>query len=183
MKRFLSIPNILTSARIVCAALMPFFALPSTGFYVVYTFGGLTDAVDGTVARKLKLESEFGAKLDSVADLLFYAVMLLKLLPHLIRLLPAWLWWSVGAVLAIRAAAYVSAFCRYKRFASLHTWLNKATGLALFPAPYAVCTHFAVPYYTFITVVAFLASSEEFIMHLTAKKYRPERKSLFDVRD
>ena len=74
---------------------MPFFALPSTGFYVVYTFGGLTDAVDGTVARKLKLESEFGAKLDSVADLLFYAVMLLKLLPHLIRLLPAWLWWSV----------------------------------------------------------------------------------------
>lgn len=71
MKRFLSLPNILTSARIVCAALMPFFALPSTGFYVVYTFGGLTDAVDGTVARKLKLESEFGAKLDSVADLLF----------------------------------------------------------------------------------------------------------------
>ena len=97
MKRFLSLPNILTSARIVCAALMPFFALPSTGFYVVYTFGGLTDAVDGTVARKLKLESEFGAKLDSVADLLFYAVMLLKLLPHLIRLLPAWLWWSVGS--------------------------------------------------------------------------------------
>lgn len=112
---------------------MPFFALPSTGFYVVYTFGGLTDAVDGTVARKLKLESEFGAKLDSVADLLFYAVMLLKLLPHLIRLLPAWLWWSVGAVLAIRAAAYVSAFCRYKRFASLHTWLNKATGACAFP--------------------------------------------------
>ena len=37
--------------------------------------------------------------------------------------------------------------------------------------------------FTFITVVAFLASSEEFIMHLTAKKYRPERKSLFDVRD
>ena len=183
MKRFLSLPNILTSVRIVCAVLMPFFALPSTGFYIIYTLGGLTDAVDGTVARKLKLESEFGAKLDSVADLLFYAVMLLKLLPYLIVMLPAWLWWSVGAVLAVRAASYIAALCKYKRFASLHTWLNKATGLALFPAPYAVCTRFAVPYYAFITVVAFLASSEELIMHLTAKRYRPERKSLFDVRD
>lgn len=182
MKRYLSIPNILTSVRIACAALMPFFALPSMGFYIVYTLGGLTDAVDGTVARKMKLESEFGAKLDSVADLLFYAVMLLKLLPYLIRMLPAWLWWSVGAAVAVRAAAYLAALCKYKRFASLHTWLNKATGLVLFPAPYAICTRIVIPFYTVITAVALLASSEELVMHLTAKDYRPDRKSLFDIK-
>ena len=42
----------------------------------IYTFAGLTDVLDGWLARKTGRASEFGARLDSVADLLFYSVLL-----------------------------------------------------------------------------------------------------------
>ena len=52
------------------------------------TISGLTDALDGWLARKLRCESAFGAKLDSVADLLFYAVMIFRILPILVSIFP-----------------------------------------------------------------------------------------------
>ena len=45
---------------------------------------------DGTIARKTKTVSEFGARLDTVADFVFVAVCLVKILP-LIHL-SVWLW-------------------------------------------------------------------------------------------
>ena len=63
-------------------------------FYIMYLFCGFTDMVDGTIARKTKSVSEFGAKLDTVADIVFAAVCFVKILP-LIQF-PTWLWiWIV----------------------------------------------------------------------------------------
>ena len=51
-----------------------FFPVFSILFYMLYLFCGLTDMVDGTVARKIGSASEFGVKLDSAADIVFVAV-------------------------------------------------------------------------------------------------------------
>ena len=84
------IANIITLYRILGSIGLLFCPLFSACFYGTYLFCGLTDMVDGTVARKTGATSTFGARLDSVADFLFVAVSFGKLVP-VIRL-PAWIW-------------------------------------------------------------------------------------------
>ena len=54
--------------------LIPSFAT----FFCVYTLTGLTDVLDGWIARKTKTSSDFGARLDSIADMLFYGAVLIQ---------------------------------------------------------------------------------------------------------
>ena len=74
------LPNLMTMLRIVGTVVMAFLPPLCAAFYIVYTICGLTDVLDGWFARRFDAGSEFGAKLDSAADLLFYAVMLIKLM-------------------------------------------------------------------------------------------------------
>lgn len=52
--------------------------------------------IDGTVARKTNTVSEFGSRLDTVADFIFMVVCLIKLLPILD--VPVWLWIWTGVI-------------------------------------------------------------------------------------
>ena len=48
-----------------------------------YIYCGISDILDGFIARKTKNESEIGAKLDSVSDIIFVVVAMIKILPFL----------------------------------------------------------------------------------------------------
>ena len=109
MKKYFTIPNCITLLRMVSTVIMAFLEPLSKEFFAVYTFAGITDILDGFIARITKTVSKFGAKLDSVADLLFYAVMLLKILPSLGKILPWYIWLAVGIVLLLRLCAYAAA--------------------------------------------------------------------------
>ena len=75
----------------------PFLLAGISGwFYALYLLGGLTDMIDGTIARKTGSVSEFGAKLDTVSDLCFAVVSFLKILPR-VRL-QAWIWCWILAI-------------------------------------------------------------------------------------
>ncbi len=171
------LPNLLTAIRIVGAASLLFIKPFCAWFYIIYTLSGLSDVLDGFVARITKTTSEFGARLDSIADLLFYAVMLIRILPALLEKMPGWIWVFVAVVLAIRFSAYIVALFKYRRFASVHTYLNKATGLLVFFIPYFIWFKFAVLYCAVVCSVGALASTEELIMHIVGKSYS-QKKSL-----
>ncbi|MBO5165602.1 MAG: CDP-alcohol phosphatidyltransferase family protein [Lachnospiraceae bacterium] len=161
-----NIPNYITVLRIVGTVCLLFLEPLSLEFYIIYTLSGFSDVVDGYIARKWKLTSEFGAKLDSIADLLFYAVMVLKILPLLIKKLPLGVWIAVGVVLLIRAAAYIVAAFKYKSFASLHTYMNKMTGAGVFLLPYMIQTVVFVPFCMVLSVVAASAAGQELFIHI-----------------
>ena len=57
----------------ICGILLLFFSPFSIQFYIVYLSCGLSDMIDGTIARKTYSTSAFGAKLDTVADFVFVA--------------------------------------------------------------------------------------------------------------
>ena len=181
MKSKLNIANVLTSMRILGAIVMLFIKPLTTWFLVIYTVAGITDALDGFVARKMNTFSEFGAKLDSVADLSFYAVMLIKILPVLIEKLPKIIWVFVALALLLRLMAYVVAAIKYHKFASLHTWLNKATNVLIFVVPYLLSTVIAVPYCWICCIIGGLASLEEVFLHLVVKKYNTKIKSVLNL--
>lgn len=168
-----------TALRIVFSLFLPFLPLYSFWFFFVYTLTGLTDVLDGFIARKTGTAGSFGAKLDSIADLVFYSIMLVRFLPTLWQALPRAIWYAVAAVLAVRLAAYLTAAVKYHRFASLHTWLNKVTGAAVFLLPFALAVHWEVPYCIMVCALGLIASAEELWIHLFQKEYDENRKSVF----
>ena len=125
--------NIVTGSRILGSILLLFFPVFSAEFYTIYIICGFSDTIDGTIARKTNNTSELGSKFDTAADLAFVTVALMKLLPTID--IPGWLWiW--GAVIAmIKIDNIVWGYVSKKQFVSLHTIMNKITGLLLFFFP------------------------------------------------
>ena len=89
--------------------------------------------VDGTIAKKTNSVSEFGARLDTVADFLFFAVTLIKLLP--VIHIPKWIWVWIVIITIIKIFNVILGFIYKKKLISLHTVMNKITGLLLFVLP------------------------------------------------
>ena len=127
------IANIITGCRIFGSVLLLFFPAFSVEFYTIYIICGLSDMIDGTIARKTNSTSEFGAKIDSVADLIFVTVSLIKMLP--IINIPQWLWIWCSIIAIIKIGNIIWGYCSEKQFISLHTIMNKLTGLLLFLLP------------------------------------------------
>ena len=176
--RHKNLPNYITSIRIMGTVAMLFMKPLSKEFLITYAVAGLTDVFDGFIARKMGTISDFGSKLDSVADLLLYFVMLIKIFPVMWVTLPHVIWVVVAVILVIRLCAYVVAAKKYKRFAAQHTYMNKASGLAVFTIPFAIGTIVAVPYCFGVCIVAIIASLEELVIHLTSKEYNSKKKTL-----
>ncbi len=125
--------NIITGTRIVCSIALLFFPVFSPAFYILYLAAGFSDMIDGAVARKTGTVSEFGSKLDTVADFLLVVVCLIKLLPVL--RVPTWLGVWIVVIAAIKAMNLVSGYVMRKRIVVLHSVMNKVTGLLLFLLP------------------------------------------------
>ena len=125
--------NSITTIRIICSIALLFFPAFSTAFYVLYITAGVSDMVDGWVARRTNTASEFGAKLDTIADIVFVIVCLVILLPVLN--IPVWLWVWISIITLIKIINIVSGYIVQKRFVSVHSTVNKVTGLLLFVFP------------------------------------------------
>ena len=160
------IPNSLTTLRFCGGISLIFLPLLSLTFIIVYLICGLTDMLDGFLARRLKTASSFGAKLDSVADLTFYCVSLIRLMPLLRKRLPGWIWYVVGVVIAVRITSYLVAAIRLHRFAAVHTIANKATGAMVFGVGPMLSTPYLTPYCVVLAVLAAFSSGQELVMHL-----------------
>ena len=167
---FKNIPNYITVMRMVGTVALLFTKPLSALFYIVYAITGITDVLDGFIARKFKLTSEIGAKLDSVADLIFYAVMFVMIMPYLWEILPIAMWCCVALVLLFRLSAYVTAAIRFKRFAATHSLLNKVTGALVFIIPFIILLPFFVPVCWVICIISCIGSLSELIKYLTFKK-------------
>lgn len=68
-----NLPNFITFLRIPLAVMMVLAAPLSAFFWSCYCLGGISDLLDGFAARKLNLQSNAGARLDSIADVVFAA--------------------------------------------------------------------------------------------------------------
>ena len=125
--------NLITGIRILASVGLLFCSAFSSPFYGLYLLAGISDMIDGPVARRTGTASDFGAKLDTAADLLFVAVCLYMLLPVLD--VPGWLYMWIGGIVLVKVVNVVSGFGRQKRFVALHTPMNKAAGALLFLLP------------------------------------------------
>lgn len=105
-------------------------------FYIIYLFCGFTDMIDGKIARKTNSTSAFGSRLDTIGDLIFVVVSMFKLLPAIS--LPKWFWIWVSIIAMIKISNIILGYVSKKHFLSLHTVMNKITGLLLFLLPLTI---------------------------------------------
>ena len=124
------IPNTITALRFLGAVCLLLCNPADAVFWVIYGLCGISDMIDGYLARKFNAETKAGAVLDSVADVCFVACCAIRLIP--IIQIPTWLWIVAGVIVAIKIVNQVSALIVCKRFCFPHTKANKLTGLLLF---------------------------------------------------
>ena len=68
---------------------------------------------------------------------------------------------------------------KFRCFASIHTYLNKMTGLCVFIIPYFIGLPFLTLFCMAVCGIATIASLEELVMHICAKEYDADSKALF----
>lgn len=96
-KRLLTIPNILSFIRI---ALIPFIVIAYfkesyNGSFLLILLSGLTDVVDGFIARRFNQVSNFGKVLDPIADKLTQVTIVMMLFIDFLDL------WSIWVLLIV----------------------------------------------------------------------------------
>ena len=88
---FKNIPNILTILRFLFIPIILYFVF--TGNYILgfifFTISGITDILDGFIARKFNLISNFGKLMDPLADKLTQISVLAALVTF--NLIPVWI--------------------------------------------------------------------------------------------
>ena len=146
------------------------FCSPASGaFWVIYGLCGVSDMVDGYLARSLHAESKAGAVLDSVADLCFVACCAIKLISVL--QIPTWLWIWAGVIALIKLTNQISALAVCKRFCFPHTLANKLTGLLLFLSVPMTCWTI-IPIAFVAGVATFAAIQEGHLIRTRKMEYR-----------
>ena len=133
MKAKVGAVNLITGTRVLCSIALLFCQPFSPLFIVFFLVAGLTDMIDGAVARMTGTVSAFGAKLDTAADFVFVAVCLCKLLPSLA--VPLWLWIWIVLIALIKMINIISGYVIQKKYVAMHTTMNKVTGVLLLVLP------------------------------------------------
>ena len=87
----MNLPNILTLTRVLLIPVFVIFIIYKSFIYALITFAiaGITDGIDGLLARITRQRTELGAFLDPIADKLLLISAYITL--GIIEMLPSWL--------------------------------------------------------------------------------------------
>jgi cardiolipin synthase len=190
----LTIPNLLTFLRM---ALIPVFA--SLLFYgysgwalFVFLIAGISDGVDGFVARRFNQESELGTIIDPIADKLLMTVAFIVLaLPNVLhptRFLPVPFWVTAAVigrdVLIVTVAGAINIMTGFHGFKP--SWLGKLStfvqvvAVALILLAAYLDYSFYLPTVYFIVVLLAVVSGFHYIFHiarLMKEAEKPEKEA------
>ncbi|HHY70387.1 MAG TPA: CDP-alcohol phosphatidyltransferase family protein [Thermoanaerobacterales bacterium] len=172
------VPNLITVLRIICSVRLLFVKPLSVAFFIIYLICGGSDILDGYISRKYKISNSYGATLDSIADIMFFGIMLIVFIP--ILQLPYWILWWIGILLITRLISIFVGFVKYHELSFLHTYANKATGIALFLFPFVYSVLGLNLAAVIMCGIASLSVIEEFIITLTAKSLNRDVRCIFD---
>jgi cardiolipin synthase (CMP-forming) len=176
-----NVPNFLSAYRILAFPFIGWtiYAGDKHLFITMITINLITDLLDGFIARRFKLETEFGARLDSMADIGTYVMAFagMIILEHeFVR--EHWIAFTVMGVLY--AAHDLLALIRFKRTSSLHLYSSKIVayiqGIFIF---FYFVIGYTPWYFYFMTVAASLAYLEAIVIIAVTPELRSNVKGIY----
>lgn len=172
--------NGISILRIIFSLSLVFVDLFTWEFILLYLLCGASDILDGYIARKTKTESIFGAKLDTIADIIMFAVILYIFIPVITLSNTLIIWLLI--IVSIRILSIIVIFFKYKKFAMLHTLSNKVTGILVFFVPIGIGSLFESAIIYFVCGIASVSALEELAINILSKKMEVNTKSILRVR-
>jgi phosphatidylglycerophosphate synthase len=178
-----TVPNLLGVSRVFLVPVL--WALALSGEREALAWGillaGLTDALDGPIARAQGLADEAGARLDSLGDNLLAPSMFAWLLLFEPRLLAHRL--ALGVWLALFLASITTGLLRFRRFGGLHLWSSKVAGLVQYVfVVHTLLAGAAAGWLFRVAVVSGIVSSAETLaLQLSVSRIDGARRSLLHV--
>jgi len=170
------IPNAISFARLMTVPVLAWLAINQQQLVFAWLIlaAGLTDAVDGWVARRFGWTSAFGALLDSVADVMLIIVAIYGVW-SMHRDVFVEQWPVFAGVIAIWSIVHAAALLRYRRLASFHTRLTRL-GIVLFGLFVVVLFFYGfVPWYFYLAAgVCFVGGLESLIMVTMIAEWTPD---------
>ena len=156
--RIVTVPNMLTVFRMVLIPVFVTLLFYQRFFWAlaVFVIAGLTDGLDGLLARRFKQQSQLGTVLDPIADKLmlvtaFVVLSMKSVFPQpLPRHLPIPIWVTIAAisrdVFIIVGAAAINIMTGFRGFRP--SWLGKLNTTVQIAAIALIMFAASVPYYT-----------------------------------
>jgi cardiolipin synthase (CMP-forming) len=179
----LTIPNILSLYRIFIFPVIVFslFKQYEQLFAWLICISLITDILDGWIARAFNMQTEIGAKLDSIADMGTYIVAISGVFvfraeaiqPHL---------WSFGIFIGLFVFSHVLSLMKFGRFPSLHLYSWKIGGyIQGFFFFTLFVFNFYTPFYYLMVTWGIASFVEHIIIQLRIKRMRSNAKGLYWV--
>ena len=174
------LPNLISATRILIAPLLFAFAIQQmeTWFLGALIFSGLTDVIDGFLARRLKLTSALGAHLDSWGDFVIYVSMAAC----------AWILWPqlTAEVLFHYTLILISillpagiGLVKFGKLTGYHTWSVKIAVLVTFAGYILLYAGIASWPFVLASWLCVIAGAEEILITLVLRRERTDVRSLW----
>ena len=142
------------------AMALPFVQSTPAIFWTLYLLCGLSDVLDGALARSTGTVSRLGERLDTISDIIFVAVWMVLFIPAID--VGRWLWIWTGVIALIKVVNVISGFAMKNGFVVKHTIANKATGILLFLLPMIIhWESIKIPSIVLICLLATFAAVQE----------------------
>lgn len=182
-KEIFTIPNLLSFYRLFMFPLILYFIIAGkeSMFAIFLVINLLTDAADGYIARRFKMETEFGANLDSMADNLTYVLAfagiyffkLEDLMPHLVSFL---------IYIGLCLLTIILSLIKFGKFPSFHLYMTKINGYI--QGAFFICLFtvgIITPIYYLTIGWGILGAIEHIAIQLVIPEYRSNVKGLYWV--
>jgi cardiolipin synthase (CMP-forming) len=178
-----TVPNILSLYRLISFPVVLYFIIDNNErvFVILLIINLITDFLDGLIARKFKMQTDFGAKLDSLADDATYVLAFIGLF---VFKLDEFVPYKVSALLFLVSylASILVSLLKFRKMPSLHLYSSKL-GAVLQGAFFFVLFIFGFfTLFYYIVVISGIASfSEQVIILLLSTEMRSDSKGLYWV--
>jgi len=182
-KEFWTIPNLITLYRLLMVPVILYFAISGreTLFAVFLVINLISDIIDGYIARRFKMESEIGARLDSFADnfnyvLAFIGFFIFKmddLRQHIVSLI---------IFISMLLLTVIVPLIKFRKFPSFHLYITKIGGYI--QGAFFICLFtigFIAPFYYFMIIWGILGAIECIAIDMVIPEMRSNIKGLYWV--
>lgn len=179
-KKYITFANIITVIRVLLAPVL-FNVKPfGVAFFIIYAVCGISDLLDGIIARKTHTESKFGSILDSFADFVVLCIVVTILSINIV-IADFIIYWIISIV-CIKAVSLIVGGIKYKKAAFLHTLANKFAGIVIFLAVFLIAIVNVEVVLIILCVITSVAAIEELAIQVISKELDLNIKSVFALK-
>lgn len=176
-----TIPNILSISRIIATPTIFFLREYKFILLLVLILIGITDVLDGYIARKNKKETIIGSMLDSLSDFVFFLSLIVYAILFEIDIIMSFKYYVI-AILGLKLLTVTTGIVKYKKLCFLHTYGNKLTGIVIFVG-FCYFIFFGNTMLIKIAIfISLISSLEELIIILLGNKYLQNTRGIWEIK-